>query len=203
MNRRESDARNVSLPRGLNFTATDRPHRADKFAMTHDDEGQLRILSRLHYVGAALASVMPLSGALYGALGVAILLGKLPGSAAGPGRAIGWLPLATGLFVVAVGVTAVALNLVCARAIQDRKRHTLCLLTAALNCVHFPLGTLLGTFTLIVLCREGRPAVRTAFDPLRGTAEVPPPSHAVCRPGGTHYLTLSRKRGEREDAESC
>jgi len=60
-----------------------------------------------------------------------------------------------------IGVTAVTLNLLTARSLRDRKHHTVCLLTSIMNCLHFPLGTLLGTFTLIVLCR---PAVRAVFE---------------------------------------
>jgi hypothetical protein len=150
--------------------------------MNHDDERQLQLLSRLHYVGAVLAGVIPVCGALYGAFGVAILLGRLPGRVPGPGLAIGWLPLGMGLFVLLVGVTAVALNLVCARSLRERKQHSLFLLISAMNCVHFPLGTLLGTFTLIVLCR---PEVRAAFTPPSGSL----PPNTQPRAGGTHYPT--------------
>lgn len=154
--------------------------------MNHDDERQLRILGLLHYAGAALASVIPMLGALYAAFGVAILLGRFPGSGPlVPGKAIGWLPIGIGVFIVLIGVTAVCLNLVAARSLRDRKNHRLCLLTSALNCVHLPLGTLLGTCTLIVLCR---PAVSAAFrsaPPASGPLphSVPPSAPQSARPG--------------------
>lgn len=141
--------------------------------MTDEDERQLRILGRLHYVGAALASVVPLMGAAYGAFGVAILLDKLPGKAAMGGQAIGWLPLGMGVFVLLIGVTAVILNVLSARSLREHKNHTLCLLTSAMNCMHFPLGSLLGTFTIIVLCR---PSVSAAFGASGG---APTPARSV------------------------
>ncbi len=138
--------------------------------MTHEDEKRLRILARLHYVGAVLAGVIPVFGAIYAGLGVALVLGKLPGMAPAKGAAFGWLPITMGAFIVLIGVVSVSLNLLTARALRARKSHTLCLLTSALNCMHFPLGTLLGAFTLIVLCR---PAVRAAFDLPRGSGGAP------------------------------
>jgi hypothetical protein len=159
--------------------------------MNHDDEKQLRLLSRLHYVAAALAGVIPLSGALYGTFGAAILLGKLPGSTAGQGEGIGWLALGTGIFVLLIGAGAVALNLICGRALRKRQNHTLCLLTSAMNCVYFPLGTLLGTFTIIVLCR---PAVRAAFNAANAAdaadaTDAPASPGPTPRVGGTHCPT--------------
>ena len=151
--------------------------------MNHEDETQLRILGWLHYVGAALAGVIPVLGAVYGGMGAAMVLGKLPGMAPGKGEPFGWLPLAMGAFVVLIGIGSVSLNLLTARALRARRRHTLCLLTSALNCVHFPFGTLLGAFTLIVLCR---PAVKAAFEPPpdgRQGAPTPPP------PAGSPGLT--------------
>jgi len=159
--------------------------------MNHDEEKQLRILSRLHYVGAALAGVIPVCGALYAAFGVAVLLGKLMGRVPGPGEVFGWLPLGMGVFVLLLGSTAVALNLLCARALRKRRNHSLCLLTSALNCVHFPLGTLLGTCSLIVLCR---PSVRAAFDSPSETAGVSTPPPTPPQPGGTHFLTSGLNR---------
>ncbi|MEI9941480.1 MAG: hypothetical protein WDO69_30030 [Pseudomonadota bacterium] len=59
--------------------------------MNHDDEKQLRVLGRLHYVAALFAGVIPVMDAVYAAFGVAILLGQLPGRVAAPGEAVGWL----------------------------------------------------------------------------------------------------------------
>jgi len=153
--------------------------------MNHDDEKQLRILVWLHYVGAALAGVIPILGAVYAGIGVAMVLGKLPGMTPPKGEPFGWLPIAMGSFVVLIGIGSVSLNLLTARALRARRRRTLCLLTSALNCMHFPLGTLLGAFTIVVLCR---PAVRAAFEPRGGRQAGPAPPPASGSPGLTSTL---------------
>jgi hypothetical protein len=139
--------------------------------MSPKDQKQLQILSRLHYVGAALACIIPLLGLLYAAFGIAILLGRFPGQAPIPGEAFGWLPIAAGMVALLFGITAVSLNLLTARALRERKKYLLCVIASAMNCVHFPLGVLLGTFTLIVLCR---PAVSAAFEAGRGAPPASP-----------------------------
>jgi len=151
--------------------------------MTHNDEKHLHALSCLHYVAAGFATWIPLLGAVYTAVGVALLLGKLPLAPGTSSRGFGWMPFAMGVFVILIGVATVGTNLLTGRSLRTRKRYTLCLLTSAMNCMHVPLGTLLGAFTLIVLCR---PSVRAAFKPpserpvnpdatgLGGTLEVKP-----------------------------
>jgi len=140
--------------------------------MTQEDENQLRLLSRLHYVGALLAGVMPLGGILYGAIGVCMVRGRFPGAPPLPGQPFGWVGVGVGVLVFLIGVLAVSLNAVTARSLRNRKNHTLCVITAGLNCVHLPLGTLLGLFTLAVLCR---PAVSAAFRPAAVSPEGPGP----------------------------
>jgi hypothetical protein len=92
-----------------------------------------------------------------------------------------WLPVAKGLFIL-VGIAFVGLNLLTARSLRSRKRHALCLLSSAVNCAHFPLGTLLGAFTITVLYR---PAVRAALE-LPGGSDRPPHSAALRRFPGLH-----------------
>ncbi|HET7546052.1 MAG TPA: hypothetical protein VFK05_39555 [Polyangiaceae bacterium] len=158
--------------------------------MTQEDEKQLRLLSTLHYVGAALACSIPLLGGFYAAFGVSIVLGRWPGQAPSPGDPFGWAPVAMGSLMMLFGLISVTLNLVSARSLRARKHHTLCLLTSGLNCIHLPLGTLLGVFTIVVLCR---PAVSAAFrsgavppagaGPFAPSTPPPPPS---ARSAGAH-----------------
>lgn len=46
------------------------------------------------------------------------------------------------------------LNLVSGLFILARKHRIFCLVVAAINCLHVPLGTILGVFTIIVLIRQ-------------------------------------------------
>jgi len=61
-----------------------------------------------------------------------------------------WLYLGFGLMMVVSGV----LTLMAGRRIAQRRGRTFTMVIAALNCMNFPLGMLLGIFTLIVLSRE-------------------------------------------------
>ena len=68
---------------------------------------------------------------------------------------IGWFFIVIACFLIVVG-WAFAIGLFFAgRCLQQRRRHTFCVVMAALACLSVPLGTLLGVFTLIVLFRPG------------------------------------------------
>ena len=55
-----------------------------------------------------------------------------------------------GLWFVVSGV----LNVMSGLFLRARKHRTFSLIVAGINCVHVPLGTVLGIFTIIVLMRE-------------------------------------------------
>jgi hypothetical protein len=61
-----------------------------------------------------------------------------------------WFYLAFGVWFVASGV----LNLVSGFCLRLRKQHTFSMVVAGINCMHIPVGTILGVFTMIVLCRD-------------------------------------------------
>src|ERR1041384_3816386 len=148
--------------------------------MTHKDEEQLRLLSTLHYVVGGLAATIPLFGLVYIALGIALLLGKLP-SMATTGHDFGWFPVGVGLFFTLAGGAIAGANLLAAGCLLRRERRTLCLLTAAVNCLHVPLGTALGAFTISVL---SRPGVRAAFEGTRTPPSAPSEASPSSPAGG-------------------
>jgi hypothetical protein len=65
------------------------------------------------------------------------------------------------------GWTLAGLLIYAGRCLARRTRRLFCLVAAGLGCLFFPLGTVLGVFTFIVL---SRPTVRAVFEPPR-----PPP----------------------------
>jgi hypothetical protein len=77
-----------------------------------------------------------------------------------------WFYLAFGLWFFG----SLVLNLISAFFIRVRKNRTFSLVVAAINCLHIPLGTVLGVFTIIVLIRQSVSEVyRTQQSPaLRG-----------------------------------
>ncbi|HTA92164.1 MAG TPA: hypothetical protein VK745_21440 [Polyangiaceae bacterium] len=145
----------------------------------NQDQEHLRLLSIFHYVMAGLACLLPLFSLMYIGMGVLMLSGKLPSSSPGGAHSDligGWLIICGGGVFFLVGAVGATLNILAGRALAKRERKTLCLVVACLNCVHMPLGTLLGVFTLVVLAR---PSVQALFNPSeQGTPNQPWPQPA-------------------------
>ncbi|WP_282276781.1 hypothetical protein [Stenotrophomonas sp. PS02297] len=134
--------------------------------LTDEDASQLRLLSIFHYVVAAITGLFSLFPVLHLAMGLAMVTGKLPmdqgtsGAQALDPQLFGWFFVAfAGAFIVC-GLTLAGFMAYAGRCLGRRRRHTLCLVVAAISCMMMPFGTVLGVFTLIVLMR---PAVKAAF----------------------------------------
>ncbi len=65
-----------------------------------------------------------------------------------------------GALMLAFGFLTAFANVYAARCIARRKHRTFCLLTAGFNCLHAPIGLVLGVFSFIVLLR---PSVEDLF----------------------------------------
>jgi hypothetical protein len=121
------------------------------------DTDHLKLLSIFHFLGAGLA----LLGLLFLFAHFMILRTVFTGpqqmqftnQPAPPAEIIGflkWFYLAAGLWMIASAV----LNLLSGLYLRAGKHRTFSIVVAALNCIHMPLGTVLGVFTLIVLLRD-------------------------------------------------
>jgi hypothetical protein len=134
------------------------------------DESHLKMLSIFHYVlagGAALFSSMFL---MHFVMGLAMLGGAFSEGKNPPPPAIGVLFMGIGGMAILLGWSFAACLIVAGRSLTQHKRHTFCLVVAALAClVCNPLGTVLGVFTIVVLLR---PSVKALFgvDPGSATA---------------------------------
>ncbi len=129
-------------------------------AMTQDDE-QLHLLSVFHYVLAGICSLVSLLPLIYFGMGLAMISGMGGGPSGDFGPRLAGCVVASmgGLFLVFAVGYALALFLA-ARFLAQRRRHTFCVVVAAISCTFTPLGTVLGVFTLIVLFR---PSVKALF----------------------------------------
>ena len=137
-------------------------------------EEHLHLLSIFHLVLAAICAVIALFPLAYLIFGLTMMGGGLF-----PDRP-GELPAAFagcfvagfgGLFLALLIAYAVALYLA-GRYLQERRRHTFCVVVAAISCAFQPIGTVLGVFTLVVLFR---PAVKAMF----GLPAASPPSPPI------------------------
>ncbi|GAA5122052.1 hypothetical protein JIN84_01525 [Luteolibacter yonseiensis] len=68
-----------------------------------------------------------------------------------------WFYVVAGVLVVLSGVA----NVLSGLFLQRKKYRTFSLVVAGTNCLHFPFGTVLGIFTLLVLLRE---SVRQSYE---------------------------------------
>lgn len=128
------------------------------------DSKHLHVLAVFHFVSAGLA----LLNTAYLAVVIAALKlspGLIHHTALQPGNEISPAELATltalldlGVWFVAIAIISTlvygTLNVVAAFDMLKRRRRTLSMTTAALNCLSVPVGTTLGIFTLIVLSRD-------------------------------------------------
>lgn len=129
------------------------------------DAEHLRLLSIFHYVGAGLA-VLGLGFLLlhylffHAFLANPELWGNQRGAVPPPREffdVFKWLYVIFGLWLV---ISCVA-NLLSGAFISRRRHRTFSIIVAAMNCVHIPLGAVLGVFTIVVLLR---PSVREAYE---------------------------------------
>ena len=128
------------------------------------DNEHLKLLAIFHYVVGALSFLGALGGVFYMFAGFfffqnAVALSHTAPSA--PPVEFGWLFAFVGA-VIALLCAAIGVCLIIAgRSLTARRNRTFCMVVAGINCLHFPLGTLLGVFTFIVLMR---PSVAAQFE---------------------------------------
>lgn len=121
------------------------------------DADHLKLLSIFHFVGAGLAVLGMLFLLAHFALFHAFLDNPKmwENQKQGPPPAeifamFKWFYAIFGLWFAGSGV----LNLISAFCLRAKKHRTFSLIVAGINCVHIPLGTVLGVFTIIVLIRD-------------------------------------------------
>lgn len=140
------------------------------------DAEHLRLLSIFHYVTAGLGVFgMCFIGFHYYMMTTIFLQvshADKPGKGGPPPEVFldvfKWFYLFFGL----AALIGTVLNVLAAGFLARRRNRIFCLITGGLNCLHMPVGTLLGVFTLIVLNRD---SVREKFA-AEAAAQVPAPS---------------------------
>ena len=129
--------------------------------MTPRDMRQLRVLSLFHYLVAFLEALSVMILIVSFSRGVGIATGR-SSEMAELSASYGWALLGFSALGIVVGVGIAALTYAAGRRIAERRAYSFCVVVAAINCIYFPFGTILGTLTIIVL---KRPQVQEAFTP--------------------------------------
>ncbi len=124
--------------------------------MNHDEE-HLRLLSIFHYVVGGLCGLFSFFPLIYTAMGSFLVYAShqspKPGQEAPP-EFIGWLFVGIGSAFFLTGLALAICVLMAGRALAKRRRYWFAFITACIECLFMPFGTILGVFTIIVLSRE-------------------------------------------------
>lgn len=128
------------------------------------DREQLNLLAVFYYVLAAITGFFACFPLIHVAFGIAFIMD--PGGFAGPQQEAppewfgAFFALIGGVFVL-IGWSVAFCMFLTGRFLTQTKNWMFCIVIAAVACMLFPLGTVLGVFTLIVL---NRPSVRSLFE---------------------------------------
>lgn len=132
------------------------------------DEEHLRLLSIFHYIVGGLTAVFALFPLIHLAIGLFLLLapGRLEMNNAAP-RFVGWLFVIIPSILIVCGLSLAVCMIVSGRFLAGRRHYLFCLVTAAIECIVMPFGTVLGIFSIIMLTRD---SVKGMF-PVKGRSE--------------------------------
>jgi hypothetical protein len=124
------------------------------------DAEHLKILSICYYVLGGFSALFALIPVLHLIMGIAIVAGGFDGP---PGNAppewFGWIFIIVAATVILFCEALAISTILTGRFLARRRRYIFCFVVACLNCIHFPFGTALGVFTLLVLTRSSVKAI--------------------------------------------
>jgi hypothetical protein len=122
------------------------------------DEEHLKLLALFHYIVAGLGALLACFPLIHVAIGVMMILNPsvMNGGqqSTPPPAAFGYLFAGMGALFVLVGWAAAVCTFISGRHLARRRCRVFSLVVAAILCMFVPFGTVLGVFTIIVLCRE-------------------------------------------------
>src|SRR5262249_9054532 len=122
------------------------------------DLEHLKLLVTFHYIVAAITAVFCSFPLIHVFIGLFLMLKPEPFASGGrttfPANLFGLFFVGIGGAFVLAGWTLAALTAYAGRCIQRREKYMFCFVVGCVNCLHQPLGIVLGIFTIIVLSRD-------------------------------------------------
>ncbi|MEM9598925.1 MAG: hypothetical protein AAGD06_31950 [Acidobacteriota bacterium] len=123
------------------------------------DIEHLNLLRIFHYVVGGLGCLFSCIPLVHVAMGLFVATGDFssnydPTLTLGPMVGFGWLFVSVGGILFLVGQAVSVAIILSGRFIGQRKNYHYSFVVACVACVVFPLGTVLGVFTIIVLSRD-------------------------------------------------
>ena len=136
------------------------PGPSDHFR-ANEDAQNLRLLSVFHYLMAGLATLGAFIMAAYFALVgyiVTTVVPTMPSGGSGPHPSappagFAWFFGAFGVLISLLPLAFAVLHFLCGRWLAARRNRSFCFVVGCVSCIGFPLGTVLGVFTILVLQR--------------------------------------------------
>jgi hypothetical protein len=132
-------------------------------APEHPDVVTLKNLGIGFYVIGGLMAFSSILSIVYMAV-AGVFMGAAGASSSGPGAQeaaiLGGVFLAVAVVMVLLLAGWGALLYVAGKSLRSQRRYTFCIVVAALICLHMPLGTILGIWTIVYL---SKPHVKAIF----------------------------------------
>ena len=125
-----------------------------------DDQQHLDLLSIFHYIVGGLGLLFSLFPLFHLLFGIALVTGRLGEGSGAENVMLGWFFIVIALVVTGTGIAYGVCTILAGRYLKRRERYSFCLVMAAISCIFFPFGTVLGVFTILVLAR---PDVKAVF----------------------------------------
>jgi len=138
--------------------------------MNQETENHLKILGIFYYIMGGLLCLLALIPCIQIFLGIFIVSNQNTAPAL-----IGIIYLAIGLAAFLLILSIAIATIYTGRCLRQRKYYIFCIVMAGLCCCWFPLGTVLGVFSVIVL---SKPEVKPEFE----KKVEPPPQPAAAVP---------------------
>ncbi|RCS49150.1 hypothetical protein DTL42_11445 [Bremerella cremea] len=128
-----------------------------------EDEYQLRLLSIFYFILAGLTALIGCFPLIHVAFGFVMIIAGAAANAhpAGPAPLLGgmlFMLIGGAIFIICQAIAFC--TFLAGRFLRSHQQHTYCLVIAVIICFSFPVGTVLGVFTILVLVR---PEVRRLF----------------------------------------
>jgi hypothetical protein len=128
---------------------------------TEQDVEHLKMLSIGHYAVAIISAILALVPIVHFSIGLVILIDpEAIGIHDAPPRWLGLVIVGIGAALLLIGFALAIATALAGRYIEQRRRYAFVLVTAAVNCLAVPFGTVLGILTLLKIVQ---PRVRDMF----------------------------------------
>ena len=135
----------------------------------NQDREHLKLLATFHYVVAGLSALSALFPLIHLVIGIGMVTGRFDTTRDAGAGLLGWLFIIFAVVFIVCGLVFSVCLALAGTYIAKYQHYTYCLVVAALSCVFFPFGTVLGIFTILLLSRD---SVQRLFSKEPGFPEV-------------------------------